>query len=472
MAKRRTGEIVQAGDARAPGRIRSALIDWLGKPIGLTTGDFWREWYGSQTASGRNVSPESAMRLTAVWACIRLLAETISTLPLKVYQRNDDGSRSEATNNPLYGLLAVSPNSEMTPSRFMSFVVASLCLMGNAYIEKQRIGTRIVALNPLRPQWVTVRRNEINALEYVYIETNTLPGGQLQTFPPRVISAADMMHIRGFGLDGVMGLHPVYTGREVLGSAEAVEEAAAKVFAQGMQASGFLTSEAGILKPAQREQLKSALTQFTGSKNAGKVMVLEAGLKYQGITMNPEAAQMLETRAFSTEQICSWWRVPPYMIGHMDKQSSWAASVEVQNLHFLTTCLVPILTNIEQEISRCLVPPAQRRTVFASFSVEGLLRADSAGRASFYGTMVNNGIYSRNDVRRLENLPPIPGGDIYTVQSALTSIENVGKTPEAAPDTPADPENADNNAPDSPEAARIRQQMKDWLQKLEQGSAA
>ena len=155
-------------------------------------------------------------------------------------------------------------------------------------------------------------------------------------------------------------------------------------------------------------------------------MVLEAGLKYQGITMNPEAAQMLQTRGFNVEEICRFYSVPPFMVGHMDKASSWASSVEGQNLHFLTSCLRPKLVNIEQEFAHSLLEAFEFDDIYFEFAVEGLLRADSAGRAAWYNTALQNGWMSRNEVRKLENLPPIEGGDIYTVQSALVPIENLG----------------------------------------------
>ncbi|MEY0729798.1 phage portal protein, partial [Providencia rettgeri] len=179
------------------------------------------------------------------------------------------------------------------------------------------------------------------------------------------------------------------------------------------------------LNDEQRERIRSYLLSFVGSKNAGKMMVLEGGMKYNNVTMNPEAAQMLESRAFSIEEICRWFRVPPFMVGHMDKQSSWASSVEGMNMQFLTNTLRPLLVNIEQEISRCLLSGDD--DYYAEFSVEGLLRADSAGRAAYYTTSLQNGWMSRNDVRRLENLPPIDGGDIYTVQLNLTPIDQLGK---------------------------------------------
>lgn len=403
---------------KKPGRFKAALLNWLGVPIGLTNGEFWSALGGAQTASGKIVTVDSALQISTVWACVRLLAETVSTLPLRVYRKQADGSRVIASDHPLYGVLCVAPNSEMTPGRFMLHIVASMALRGNAYVEKKRIGSRIVALLPLLPQNVSVRRNDAGALEY---EVADQKGGK------RTLSADDVMHVRGFGLDGVCGLQPIAVGREIVGASAAANDATARIFANGMQASGVLTVENGFLKEGQREQIRASLSKFSQSTNAGKLMVLEAGMKYQGITMNPESAQMLQTRAFNVEEICRWFKVPPFMVGHMDKASSWASSVEAQNLHFLMNTLRPILDNIEQEVIRCLIPVHERATVYAEFSVEGLLRADSAGRAAYFNTMLQNGVFNRNEVRALENRAPIPGGDIFTVQTNLTPIEQLGK---------------------------------------------
>ncbi|HEJ3372168.1 TPA: phage portal protein [Pseudomonas aeruginosa] len=404
------------GDKKKPGRFKSALLDWLGVPIGLTDGAFWQEWFGT-SASGKNVTVDKALQLSTVWACVRILSESVSTLPLKLYRRLPDGSREQAKDHPLFRLLCRTPNAEMTPQRFMLMVVASICLRGNAFVEKKMIGTRVVALVPLLPQYMRVKREDSGRLKYTYTENGV----------ERVIPEKNLMHIRGFGLDGVCGMLPVTMGREIFGSAMSAEEAAAKVFAQGMQASGILSGDT-TLTPKQREDLRASLTAFMGSQNAGKIMVAEAGLKYQGITMNPEAAQMLESRSFNVEEMCRWFRVPPFMVGHMDKQSSWASSVEAQNLHFLTNSLRPLLVNIEQEITRCLIGEADADEFFAEFAVEGLLRADSTARAAWYNTALQNGWMSRNEVRRLENLPPIEGGDVFTVQSALVPLEQLGAT--------------------------------------------
>ncbi|KAB7674109.1 MAG: phage portal protein [Plesiomonas shigelloides] len=398
---------------KRPGRVKSALLNWLGVPVTATTGTFWQEWFGT-SSSGKVVTADKIMRLSTTWSCVRLLSESISTLPLKVYQRREDGSRILALKHPAYQVLCRRPNIEMTPSRFMLMVVASICLRGNAFVEKKMIGHKLVALDPLLPQNMVVKRLDNGRLEYTYTEGKN----------KRVIPVERMMHIRGFGLDGVCGLMPTQVGIDVFGAAMSVDEAAAKIFENGLQSTGFLSSE-NALNKEQRERLRKSLQSFIGSKNAGKLMVLENKLSYQNVTMNPEAAQLLESRAFSIEEICRWFRVPPFMVGHMTKQNSWAASVEGMNLLFLTNTLRPLLVNIEQEIARCLL--GDDEDYFAEFSVEGLLRADSAGRAAYYTTALQNGWMSRNDVRRLENLPPIPGGDIYTVQLNLTPLEDLKK---------------------------------------------
>ena len=400
-------------EKKRPGRIKSAIVNWLGESIGLNDATFWQEWYGT-SSSGKVVTAEKALALASVWACVRLLSESVSTLPMKVYERAADGSRKLALNHPAYQVLCRRPNSEMTPSRFMLMVVASICLRGNAYVEKKMIGTRMVSLVPLLPQCMKVERLDSGELKYTYTEKGV----------PRIIPVKNMMHIRGFGLDGVCGMMPMRTGRDVFGAAMAVEESAAKIFENGIQTSGFFLSK-NLLTTEQRQKNRENLNRFVGSKNAGKVMVLEGDMSYQGITLNPEDAQMLESRSFSIEEICRWFRVPPFMVGHTTKQSSWASSVEGMNLLFLTNTLRPLLVNIEQEISRCLLNGDD--DLFAEFSVEGLLRADSAGRSAYYTTALQNGWMSRNDVRRLENLPPIDGGDIYTVQLNLTPLDQLGK---------------------------------------------
>ncbi|WP_174891637.1 phage portal protein [Candidatus Hamiltonella defensa] len=404
---------------QSPGKIKSALLNWLGVPQNVTeTRSSFHDY--SQSQSGQVVTADKALQLSAVWACVRLLSESISTLPLKLYHREPDGSRSLAQQHPVYNVLCRRPNLDMTPSRFMQMVVASLCLRGNAFIEKKTIGQRLIALVPRLPQNITVIRRNNGRLEYHDTEN---PRGD-PSLKPRVIADNDMMHIRGFGLDGVCGMMPLKSGREVFGSAMSLETTAARYFQKGMSASGFVTFDK-LLTREQRETFNKELERFSGSNNTGKVMLLEAGMKFNGITLDPQTSQMLESRDHSVEEICRWYRVPPFMVGHITQQSSWASSVEGMNLIFLTNTLRPLLVNIEQEIARCLLENDE--DYFAEFSVEGLLRTDSNGRAAYYTTALQNGWMSRNDVRRLENLPPIEGGELYTVQLNLTPLHQLGQ---------------------------------------------
>ncbi len=406
--------------AKKIGRIKGALLNWMGVPVGLLDGSFWQEWAG-MSSSGKTVSADSALQLSTVWACVRLLSETVSTLPLKLYKSNADGSRDLAKNHPVYPILCNRPNLEMTQSRFMLTVVASLCLRGNAFIEKKFIGHKLVALIPLLPQNMNIKRLPGGDIEYTYADSSGENQGRR-----RVIPVKNMMHIRGFGIDGLSGLIPVKTGRDVIGAALSTDEAAAKVFENGLQSSGFISASANTdLTEEQINGIRQHIQAFVGSKNAGKMMVLPGDLTYQNITMNPEAAQLLQSRAYSVEEICRWFRVPPVMVGHATKQSSWASSLEGMNMQFLTHTLRPLLVNIEQEIARCLLDSDS--DYYAEFNVEGLLRADSRGRASYYATALQNAWMSRNEVRRKENLPPIEGGDVFTVQLNLTPIDLLGE---------------------------------------------
>ena len=406
------------------GPIRAAILQTLGIPPELTmlSTEQVLSLFKEQTSAGKHVTVDSALQLSTVWACVRLISETVSTLPLKVYQNNDDGSRTLARSHILYKLLCQSPNVEYTPSRFMLMIVASICLRGNAFVERIYIKNRLVALEPLLPQTIQIKRLENGTLEYK----------QVKNGKERVIPEKRMMHIRGFGVDGVMGLSTIYQGRESVGNATAADQSAGKFFKKGMQPSGFLTTDV-TLKKEQRDQIGESVNKYALSENAGRIMVLEAGMKYQNITMNPEAAQLLETRSFNIEELCRLFRVPPFMVGHMDKASSWASSTEAQMLHFLTNTLRPLLVNIEQEMTKNLLDPTERDKITIEFSVEGLLRADSKGRAEFYNSALNNGWMNRNEVRRKENLPPIDGGEKYTVQSALIDLDQVSKNYGATP---------------------------------------
>lgn len=400
------------------GVVRAKLLKWLGVTPEMRVKTDWSEYSGTST-SGQNVSVDKSLHLSAVWACVRVISETISTLPLKIYERKPDGSKIVATDHPVYQILCRQPAIDLTPARFMQMIPASICLRGNSFSEKLFFKKELVGIRPLLPQYMNVGSDDAGRIAYKYSDPVTKT--------EREIPRENIMHIRGFSLDAAVGLTPIQFGADIIGSALATHEAASNVFKNGLQNSGFITSSMP-LNPEQRTALRSNLQQFMGSKNAGKVMLLEGGFDYKGITINPETAQLLESRSFSIEEICRWFGVPPVIIGHMEKQSSWASSIESLYTQFLITGLRPMLVNIEQEIGRCLLDNDDR--YFAEFAVEGLLRADSNGRASYYKQALQDGWMNRNEVRAKENLPPIDGGDKFTIQLNMTTLDKVGQSEE------------------------------------------
>lgn len=374
----------------------------------------------SGSSAGKTVTQNSALEIAAVWACVRLLSETVGTLPFMLYRTDAAGNRTVATDHPLYSVLHQAPNYELTAVEFWEGVVLSLCLQGNSYAEKSHIGDRLVALNPLRTDRMQVRRAASGALEYHYTRRTGL----------KVYREDEIFHVRGFGGTGDIGLSPIQFARQSIGAALAADEFSAGVFANGARPSGVFTI-AQTLDPEQRQQVRdNILAPFVGSQNAGSVMVLEADMKFQPISMTLEDAQFLQTRAFNVEEICRWFRVPPFMIGHTEKTTSWGTGLEQQMLGFLTFALRPYLLRIEQAVTRALIAPQDRAVLKPEFKVEGLLRTDSAARSAFYAAMVQNGLMTRNEARRLENLPPIEGGDTLTVQSQNVPLgQNSGGVP-------------------------------------------
>lgn len=369
-------------------------------------------------AAGQNVTVNSALQLSVVWACVRLIAETISTLPLFLYQKNG-ALRELAPNHPLYTLIHDQPNADMTAVEFWEAVVSQLCLWGNSYVLKSfnSLG-QIIAITPLLPELMTVRRDRYGVVTFIYAD----PAGQ-KTYTER-----DIWHVKGFGIDGLCGRSPIRNGLRSMGLAMATEAAAASTFTDGMRPTGVVTLKE-FLKPDQRAQYKDKLKDGTiGTPATGQVQLLEGGAAYQSITgMNPDDAQMLESRSFNVEDLCRWFNVPPSMVGHGTAVSNWGTGREQIMLGFLAFVLRPYLVRIEQGIKKSLLRPEERVRYFAEFSVEGLLRADSETRIRVYAQQAQNGLKTRNELRALENDPPMPGGDELTVQSNLIPLTMLGK---------------------------------------------
>lgn len=401
---------------------KSSLSDeYKGKDISLDDANFWGRFGGGESWSGEKVTVDRTLQLSTAWACIGLLSETIATLPLGFFKKQADGKRVAANDHPLYALLHDQPNADMTAVVFWQIIMTSLLLRGVAFAEKFVRGGVLSSIQYLNPDRLACRQLTNGSLVYTFREKD----GSTRDIPE-----ARILKIMGFSLDGKHALSPIAYARNVFGSAIATDRAAARVFAKGLRAQGFLKSQKNLTKD-QRDQLKDSLKKFSGSESAGGLMVLEADLDYKALSMNPEDAQMLQSRGFGVEEICRWFRVPPFMVGHNEKSTSWGSGIEQQMIGFLTFSLRPWLTRIEQAIKKDLLKPEERGVFQAEFSVEGLLRADSAGRAAYLSQMTQNGLMSRNEGRAYDNRPPVEGGDALTVQSNLLPIEMLGQQKQA-----------------------------------------
>lgn len=386
---------------------------------------------GQRGDAGEIVTEQSIMALSAVWACVNLLSGTISSLPLMVYRTGKNGAREVAKDHPLYRILHDSPNYDQTALDFWDFVCASIELWGNGYARIDINGGRVAALVPIRPDTMSVRRLPSGTLEYRWTDDGKAYVGTDET----------ILHVRGPGGNPLGGMSTLHFGRNTFSLARAADRAASGMFANGLRPSGVLTLP-NVLKDDQREDIEKGLQKkFMGAINAGRPMVLEGGTTWQQLTINPEDAQMLETRAFSVEEVCRYFNVPPVMIGHTSKTTSWPTGVEQQGLILQKFTLRRRLKRIEQALMKQLLTPVDRAAgITIEFNLEGLLRGDTASRSSFYTAMLNAGVFTINYVRALENLPPIEGGDVPRMQMQNIPITEAGKDQEALPSPDDDEE--------------------------------
>lgn len=379
----------------------------------VTVADFRDAW----AQSGRN-----ALGLSAVWACINLLAGTIASLPLMVYRTDDRGVRSIARNHPLYYVLHDSPNFDQSAVDFWEYMNAGIELHGNAYaaVEKRTNG-EVYSLTPLRPDCVTVRRLSNGRIQYEWTE-----GGE-----KLVRSAVDVLHIRGPMGDALSGVSTLAACRAAFDSAISADSAASTVFSNGARPSGVLSVDKALTAPQRAEAERLLQEKFVGAVNAGRPMLLDNGLTWQQLAMSPEDVQMLESRRFSVEEICRIFGVPPHMIGHTENSTSWGTGLEQQTLGFVKFSLRRRIKRMEQALQKQLLTARDRAEgITIEFNLEGLLRGDSASRAAFYESGLRNGWRTINEVRALENLPPVPGGDVPRMQMQNVPINQAGQEEE------------------------------------------
>ena len=378
-----------------------------------------------RTTSGKPVNERTAMQTTAVYACVRILAEAIASLPLHVYEYQDDGGKKLVHDHPLYYLLHDEPNPEMTSFVFRETLMSHLLIWGNAYAQIIRDGAgRVLGLYPLLPDKMDVQRDDRGNIYYVY-SRNSDENPMFKEYGNIKLKAEDVLHIPGLGFDGLIGYSPIAMAKNAVGMTLACEEYGASFFANGANPGGVL-EHPGVLKDPSKVR-ESWNSVYRGVNNAHKIAVLEEGMKYQQIGIPPEEAQFLETRKFQINEIARLYRIPPHMVGDLDKSSF--SNIEQQSLEFVKYTLDPWVIRWEQSLQRSLLLPGEKGKYFIKLNVDGLLRGDYQSRMNGYAVGRQNGWFSANDIREMENMNPIPdeeGGNLYLVNGAMTKLADAG----------------------------------------------
>lgn len=378
-----------------------------------------------RTTSGKPVNERTAMQTTAVYACVRILAEAVASLPLHVYEYQDDGGKKLVHDHPLYYLLHDEPNPEMTSFVFRETLMSHLLIWGNAYAQIIRDGAgRVLGLYPLLPDKMDVQRDDKGNIYYVY-SRNSDENPMFKEYGDIRLKAEDVLHIPGLGFDGLIGYSPIAMAKNAVGMTLACEEYGASFFANGANPGGVL-EHPGVLKDPSKVR-ESWNSVYRGVNNAHKIAVLEEGMKYQQIGIPPEEAQFLETRKFQINEIARLYRIPPHMVGDLDKSSF--SNIEQQSLEFVKYTLDPWVIRWEQSLQRSLLLPGEKGKYFIKLNVDGLLRGDYQSRMNGYAVGRQNGWFSANDIREMENMNPIPdeeGGSLYLINGAMTKLADAG----------------------------------------------
>ena len=383
-----------------------------------------RQFFLGRAASGAAVNERTAMQCTAVFACIRVISEAIAGLPLQIFREEGRGVKV-ASDHPLYYLLHTALNPEMTSFIWRETMLTHLLLYGNSYNQIIRDGAgRIKMLYPLLPNKMDVSRSESGEIFYTYYrdKDETRPyeksGGV-------TLRRDEVLHIPGLSFDGLVGYSPIAVARNAIGMAISTEEYGSAFFANGANPSGIIESAGTINSQEKLRQTWNALYQ--GSKNAHRVAILEDGLKFHQVGIPPNEAQFLETRKFQLNEIARVFRVPPHMIGDLDKATF--SNIEEMGLEFGKYTIEPWLVRLEQCFELNLLSPQEAQTLQIKFNMDGLLRGDYEKRMRGYAIGRQNGWLSANDIRRLDRLNPIPeedGGDRYLVNGNMVDLKSAG----------------------------------------------
>jgi HK97 family phage portal protein len=395
------------------------------EPLSLTATAGWTD----EAWAGETVDTANVLALSTAWACVNLIAGTIGTLPLMVYRTDKKGGRTVARDHNLFSVLHDTPNADQTPVDFMEFISANIELQGNGFARKIKatIGEKrgqVIGLVPLRADIVDVRRAPDGVLRYRFTEYGK----------PYDLPQDDVLHIRGFGGGPEGGLSTLTYGRHTFSLAQALDRSAGGMFRNGIRPSVVISYKDWLTRE-QRDQVDGLLEQkYIGSVNAGRPFVAEGGMTVSPLSMTPEDAQMLESRGLSVEEVCRFFGVPPIMVGHGEKTSSWGTGIQEITLGFIKFTLRRRLSRIEQALRKQLLTADDvANGITIEFNLEGLLRGDSKARSEFYRTMAQIGGMTINEIRQLENLPPVDGGDVVRLQMQNVPIDQADKEPTDVP---------------------------------------
>lgn len=364
------------------------------------------------------ISDERALQISTVWACVRLISTVVSSLPLDVFETVENNRAKVGLDNPLARLLRYSPNQFMTPVEFRECMTMQLCFYGNAYalIERNSQGD-VISLTPLHSVNMDVR---LQGKRVVYRYKR---GTEYADF-----SQQDIFHLKGFGFNGLVGLSPIAFACKSAGVAIAMEDNQRDFFANGSKSPKILKTGGPVLTKEQRTQLDENFKEIAGGPVKKRLWILEGGFDAMDIGVSPQDAEQMAARKFQVSELARFFGVPPHLVGDVEKSTSWGSGIEQQNLGFLQYTLTPYLTRWEQSLHRWIVKPADRGRLHAEHNLDGLLRGDSAARADYQTKMVNAALRTVNELRRIDNLPPLPGGDVATRQSQNVPITQLGQT--------------------------------------------
>lgn len=404
--------------AAGPAPSRKSVLAWLGSTFRLTDMRFWGSYFSTETWAGEHVTPQRAMQLSAVWSAVRLTAQTMASLPIGIFEdRGDEGP--QAVEGTATGALLASPNDEQTPMEFWEQIIGCMELVGDGLARKHRIGRRVVALTLMDPSRAVLRQTVAGGWEWRYADDR---GREV------ILSPDDVLHLKGFSLGGPRGMSTVAYGAQTMSLALAAGKTAGRLFKGGLRTSGFVNT-IGTLEEPDRERLNKIIGQYTGTDNAGGIMLLEGGMTYTPLSMTAADAELLLSRKFEIEEMGRWFGMPPILLGHaVEGQTMWGSGVDSIIQAWKTLGLRHRIVRVQQTVRKRLMTPEERGArLYAKINADALLAVDSNARAQFLATLAQNAMMTRNEARKKLELGAMPGGDVLTAQVNLVPLDQLGQ---------------------------------------------